>query len=306
MKTMRLLSLCLVGGALTLTACPKDDASPGAETTATDTDPSTSDTDDDTETSGPGTTFGTDSATTDPTDTDSDSATTDDSNTTIFVPEGDIAGVSECDPWAQDCPEGEKCVAYGSTGGGWDANKCVPILGDGQLGDPCTYDGTAASTDTCDAGLWCWNVNEEGQGVCTAFCTGTPDDPLCDPGYGCSIANEGSIILCLLNCDPLLQDCPVEGDWCFYDFSGNFVCAFGTQDLPAGEPCGFINDCVGGNVCLGAEVLPACNGASCCVPFCDLSDPQCSIDGTECAPFFEEGQAPPEFVDVGVCIVPGA
>jgi hypothetical protein len=238
-----------------------------------------------------------------PGDGDGDPATT----TAGFVPmDGDMEGIAECDPWAQDCPEGEKCVAYGSTGGGWDANKCVPINGDGQVGDPCTYDGTGASTDNCGEDSWCWNVSEEGIGTCTLFCTGTPDDPICDPGYGCSIANEGSITLCLLNCDPLLQDCPSASDSCFYDFSGNFVCAFFTQNLPTGEACGFINDCIGGDICLGAEVLPDCAGASCCAEFCDLTDPTCTVGGTECTPFFEDGTAPPDYVDVGVCIIPGA
>ena len=286
MKTIRLLSLCLLGGALSLSACTKDDSPADTATTTTTTGGNTT-TGEDTETSsGPApTTFG--------------------EETQSFVPDEDVIGVSECDPWMQDCPEGEKCVAYGSTGGNWDANKCVQILGDGSIGDPCTYDGTAASTDTCGADSWCWNVNEEGQGVCTGFCTGSPDDPICDPGYGCSIANNGSITLCLLSCDPLLQDCPVEGESCFYDFSGNFVCAFETQNLGAGEPCGFINDCAGGNLCLGAEVLLDCNGSACCTPYCDLSDPVCP-PGLECQPLFEEGTAPPEYVDVGVCIIPGA
>src|SRR5262245_45731356 len=58
-----------------------------------------------------------------------------------FVPMTDVSAVAECDPFAQDCPEGEKCVAYGSTGGELDANKCVPITGSGMPGDPCIYGG---------------------------------------------------------------------------------------------------------------------------------------------------------------------
>ena len=297
MKQLRLFSLFLAGTTLTLSACAKDDEPSGTSGPTTSTSNSSgNDTDepDDTGETGSMTTFGGDG--------DGDPTTT---TTMGFVPDEDFAGVSECDPWTQDCPDTEKCVAYGSTGGNWDANKCVPITGDGAIGDPCTYSGTSDSMDNCGADSWCWNVNEELMGVCTGFCTGTPDDPMCDPGYGCSIANEGSIILCLLECDPLLQDCPTEGDWCFYDFSGNFVCAFGTQDLPTGEPCGFINDCVGGNVCLDAMALPSCAGASCCAAYCDLADPQCATEGTECVSFFEEGTAPPQYVDVGVCILPG-
>lgn len=302
MKTIRLLSLCLVGSALTLsTACTKDSDDPGATTATTTTNGGDGDDDGDdggTEDTGDDgmTTFGTG-------DGDGDGGDGDDGSMT-FVPDEDFAQASECDPWAQDCPEDEKCVAYASTGGNWDANKCVPIMGDGQEGDPCTYNGAVESTDDCAAGHWCWNVNEENLGVCTALCTGSPDDPVCEPGFGCSIANEGSINICLPTCDPLLQDCPA-GTVCFYDFGGNFVCAFNTQDIPEGEPCGFINDCAAGGVCLGAEALPECNGASCCVAFCDLTDPVCLIDGTECTPFFEEGTEPPGYEDVGVCVIPG-
>ncbi|WP_052548993.1 hypothetical protein [Enhygromyxa salina] len=298
MKTLRLLSLCLVGGALTLSACgdKTDTESTGASTVAT-TSNGSADTDNDEDTGGPDDFGG---------DGDGDPGTTTTTSAGFVPTDGDMPSIAECDPWAQDCPEGEKCVAYGSTGGGWDANKCVPINGDGTQGEPCTYDGTAASTDDCNADTWCWNVSEEGVGVCTSFCTGSPDDPICEPGYGCSIANEGSITLCLLNCDPLLQDCPSATDSCFYDFSGNFVCAFFTQNLPTGEPCGFINDCIGGDICLGADVLPSCAGASCCAEFCDLTDPTCTVEGTECTPLFEDGTAPPDYVDVGVCIIPGA
>jgi hypothetical protein len=299
MNQLRLFSLFLAGASLTLSACAKDDdvGNTGA-TTASSSSNSSSNTTDEMETGETGSMTG--FTTGDPT------TTTTTTMTSGFVPTIDIPGVSECDPWLQDCPMGEKCVAYGSSGGGWDANKCVQVLGDGTVGEACTYSGPVESTDDCGADSWCWNVNMDGVGVCTAFCDGTPDNPMCDPGYGCSIANEGSITLCLLTCDPLLQDCSVDGDWCFYDFSGNFVCAFGTQDLPTGEACGFINDCVGGNVCLDAMALPNCAGASCCGAFCDLADPMCSQVGTECTAFFEEGTAPPEYVDVGVCILPGA
>jgi hypothetical protein len=300
MKNLRLLALCLAGSALTLSACtkeetPGDTAATAGTASTTNSDSNSGDTG--TETGGGMTTFG------DEGDGDGDASTT--ATTMGFVPDEDFATVSECDPWAQDCPEGEKCVAYGSTGGNWDANKCVQVLGDGQQGDPCMYGGTVESTDDCGEDTWCWNVNMDGVGTCTPFCTGTPDDPVCDPGYGCSIANNGSINICLLACDPLLQDC--EGDnVCYYDFSGNFVCAFAADMIPAGEPCGFINDCAPGNVCLSAEVFPECAGASCCGEFCDLADPTCTIAGTECAPFFEEGTAPPEYEDIGVCIIPGA
>ena len=142
-------------------------------------------------------------------------------------------------------------------------------------------------------------------GVCTPFCDGSPDDPICGPDQGCTIANEGSINLCLTTCDPLLQNCE-EGSVCFYDFSGDFVCNFAADMVLTGGVCGFINDCAPGNVCLSAEALPSCEAGTCCGAFCSIADPACETPGTECTPFFEEGTAPPMYVDVGVCIVPGA
>src|SRR5690606_19002710 len=168
-----------------------------------------------------------------------------------FVPDEDFAGISECDPFAQDCPDNEKCVPYGSTGGNWDANKCVPVTGSGSAGDSCTYGGTVDATDDCDADTHCWDVMDvDGAlvGVCTPFCDGTADDPICGPGTSCLIANDGSINLCIATCDPLLQDCNA-GLACFWANNG-FNCIFTTQDIPAGEPCGFINDCAAGLICL--------------------------------------------------------
>jgi hypothetical protein len=302
MKNLRAYSLCLVASALTLSACQKDEspAESGAATASTTENNETTGEEAETD-SGMMTTFNPGDG-----DGDGDPGMTTTATSSPFVPMTDFGPTAAaCDPWTQDCPEGEKCVAYASAGGTWDSNKCVQVTGSGTEGEPCMYAGAVESTDDCNADTWCWNVNMDGVGTCTPFCEGTPDDPLCDPGNGCSIANNGSINLCLQQCDPLLQDCEGE-NICFYDFSGNFVCAFGVGDIPANESCGFINDCAAGNVCLGAETLPACNGASCCVAFCDLSDPTCETGGTECTAFFEEGTAPPGYESVGVCIIPGA
>ena len=224
-----------------------------------------------------------------------------------FVPDEDFGAVSECDPFLQDCPEGEKCVPYGSTGGNWDANKCVAVTGSGAAGDTCTYGGVVEATDDCDENTHCWDVMDvDGMaiGVCTEFCTGTADDPVCPPDTSCLIANDGSINMCIQTCDPLLQDCGA-GLACFWA-NNDFNCIFTTQDIPLGEPCGFINDCAPGLGCLSAEVMPNCNGSACCGSFCDLTAADCPQEGTECTEFFEEGMAPPGYEDVGVCIIPGS
>ena len=223
----------------------------------------------------------------------------------MFIP--DTIAEPACDPWAQDCGEDEKCVPYSPSGGVWDSNKCVPVIGDGQVGDSCTYDGISSATDSCAVDSHCWDVMDvDGMnvGVCTPFCTGSADSPICGPETSCLIANEGSINLCIQTCDPLLQECS-EGLACFWA-NNDFNCIFTTDEVTEGGACGYINDCAPGNFCASAQLLPECEGSDCCTAFCDLSDSICAVEGTECAAFFEEGNAAPGYEDVGVCIIPGA
>jgi Mg-chelatase subunit ChlD len=113
-----------------------------------------------------------------------------------FIQEGDLGSSSSgCDPFMQDCPEGEKCVPYASSGGALDANKCVPVTGEGEPGDPCTYAGVVEATDDCNAVGICWDV-QMSMGTCAGFCEGTSDAPVCPQGFGCLIANEGSVAVC--------------------------------------------------------------------------------------------------------------
>jgi hypothetical protein len=238
---------------------------------------------------------------------DSASESNDTSLSFYAGPGPDHGSVSECDPFAQDCPEGEKCVPYGSSGSNWDANKCVPILGDGQPGDPCTYAGPNDATDDCAAESHCWDVMDvDGTyvGVCRKFCTGTPDDPMCPVGTSCLVANQGSITLCLQVCDPFAQDCP-DGLGCYW-VEHDFHCIFTTSDIPLGEPCGYFNDCIPGTGCMDTEVLPDCMGEKCCASYCSISAPECPQPGTECADFFDMGMALPGYEDIGICVMPGA
>jgi hypothetical protein len=159
----------------------------------------------------------------------------------------------------------------------------------------------------------CWNVDPETNlGVCVPFCMGSEANPICeDPSTTCTIANEGALILCLPNCDPLLQDCQ-EGEAC-YPVGDTFVCGpdvSGEMGL-FGEPCAFINVCDPGLFCAGPDIVPDCQGASgCCSSFCDTSDPEASANcpgaagGQECTPWFDEGQAPPGLENVGACAIP--
>lgn len=233
-----------------------------------------------------------------------------DGDPTGFVPDpGDMESVTDCDPLMQDCPEGDKCIAYASAGGTWDANKCVPVTGTGTSGDECIYGGAAAGTDDCDADHVCWNaLDVDGvlTGTCFPFCTGDINNPLCaDPDQTCRVVNDGVITICLPRCDPLLQDCD-EGLGCYWSgTSGTFQCIITAGAIPTGEPCGFNNDCNPGNYCADAAALETCNSSACCATFCDLlEDPSTCVAPLECISFFEEGTAPPDYIDLGLCILP--
>jgi hypothetical protein len=228
------------------------------------------------------------------------------STTETFLPEDDQP-LEPCDQFEQDCPEGEKCVPYSTHGGVWDSTKCVPILGDQGPGEPCEYGGIVDATDDCGAGSICWDVMEvDGEllGQCALQCTGSPDLPTCPEGSSCLLSGSGVISICLLGCDPLLQDCD-EGLACYWANS-NFSCFPGDgQNIEPGEPCGFINDCAVGSMCVAGESVPACAGAACCTRFCELGggDGPCeALPGTTCVAFFEEGFAPPGYEEVGVCL----
>lgn len=220
-------------------------------------------------------------------------------------PDVDFGDVSECDIWSQDCPEGEKCVPYSSDGGSFDANKCVPVLGDGQPGDACNYAGVIDSTDDCGVDSFCFYAPfTGGAGECLAFCGGTPEDPVCDGDAPatCVVDFEGTVTLCVPNCDPLGQDCG-DGDTCvFSDSLADFLCAPSTENA-TGEPCEFTTSCANGSFCAPVNVTPDCGGEGCCADFCDLNEGACSQDGTVCVPFFEEGTAPEGHENLGACIL---
>lgn len=233
----------------------------------------------------------------------------DESSTTcgfICDPTGDP---DECDVWAQDCPEGQKCAPWVSDGGAaWDALRCVDVdANGGQPGDACQAEGGGGSgIDDCALGSMCWNVGEEGTGICVAFCGGTAQAPSCaDTATTCIIANDGVLNLCLPICDPLLQDCG-DGQAC-YPAGDAFACA---PDVSGelglfGDPCAAINTCDAGLLCANPELVPGCQGEGCCTSFCEIDDgTDCPAQGQECVTWYEPGQAPPGAESLGACVIP--
>jgi hypothetical protein len=216
---------------------------------------------------------------------------------------------STCDPWEQDCPEGEKCQPWANDGGpDWTSTRCSPLdPSAGQPGDPCVLEGSAVSgVDTCGVGSLCWASDPETvEGTCVQMCTGSPDLPVCDdPQRACAMTNEGTVTVCLMACDPLVGDC-LEGEGC-YPLAGDetvpmFVCAPTGNGMTVGgrHP----THCAAGTVDVGTDALSSCapNADPCCATLCDLTAPACD-DGLTCTPFYEEGTLPPDLEEIGLCL----
>lgn len=209
-----------------------------------------------------------------------------------------------CDVWSQDCPRGEKCTAWANDGGSaWNATRCSPY-GEDEPGDPCTVEGSAVTgLDSCTLGAMCWNVDSEtNEGECVALCGGSEANPECAGACEtCIISNEGVLNLCLSLCNPLAPECG-EGQACMH-FAG-FICVPAPADTPLGGTCDSDTDCQPGLRCAPAAQLPACEGASCCAPWCDpsLMDACAALPGTECVPV-DEG-VPGCVPEVGACVLP--
>lgn len=231
----------------------------------------------------------------------------------VFIQPLDVGGGAACDPWLQDCPVGEKCNAWDSSGGGsWDANGCFPVdPAPVPVGAVCQVVGSGTSgLDNCELGAMCWDVDiATNEGTCVALCTGSPAAPNCAPaGTSCVIANSGVLTLCLPGCDPLVQDC-APGQAC-YPVVDSFTCAPDASGAGGfdGDACAFINVCDPGLMCIDPAAVEGCLGGSpgCCTPFCDVTAPgdPCPAVTEECVPFFAAGMAPLGHEDVGVCAIP--
>lgn len=238
-------------------------------------------------------------------------ATGNDGGSFIDDPTGGASG--QCDVWLQDCPEGEKCAAYADDGSEhWNSTRCVPVVENAaQPGEPCTLeDGVASGIDNCDKGSFCWYMDYNTlEGTCIAQCTGSADAPVCPENRACDISNNGTLLLCLETCDPLVPSCPA-GQLCFSSALGSFICDLDNSgDGGAyGDPCAFVNSCNYGLFCANPETVPDCNnGSGCCSEFCDLTADPVTCQGAPmqtCEPWYDVGTAPPGFEDVGYCTIP--
>jgi hypothetical protein len=212
-----------------------------------------------------------------------------DSSDFIIDPDGSSVYGVECSVWDQDCGGGDKCMPWANDGGmQWNATRCSPIApSPGQAGDPCTMEGSPFSgIDDCDIGLMCFHVDPNTlEGVCVAMCEGSENSPVCsDPSLTCTIANEGTIILCLQPCDPLAQDCP-DGLSCQAG-PDQFVCVRPGEGV-VGDPCSLFVDCDPGLSCVPLSTA-MCDGL-CCTEACDPVSPMCTQPEQTCLPLGDAG-----------------
>jgi hypothetical protein len=220
----------------------------------------------------------------------------------IVPPDGSGCFTScvECDVWAQDCMDGQKCMPWANDGGNaWNATRCSQVVDEaGGVGDPCTVEGSGVSgIDTCMLGAMCFGVDSlTNEGVCVGICGGSPANPECPEGLACMQGFEGEVNLCLPACDPLAPTCAVD-EVCAHSTmvdpeDGPFVC----QPVPPLEPqpygaaCeGGLAICDAGLACVWAERIPSCVGQRCCTLLGNAAvPPECPEMGQTCVPF-EDG-----------------
>ncbi|MCC7000360.1 MAG: hypothetical protein IT370_37520 [Deltaproteobacteria bacterium] len=177
------------------------------------------------------------------------------------------AGTS-CDPLAQDCGSGSKCVV------GYIAPSCFPVTSSKDEGAPCD---AIAPVDECAAGLVC--VAEDGSATsraahCRRYCRGDAD---CsgNPRVRCA-AWIGGIGVCRPVCRPFAQDC-APSSTCGQPREPFYLATTLVPDILVCRPAGpaqrggsctpYLSDC-GADLFCGSAYAPGI-----CVPECDAAHP---------------------------------
>ncbi|HET6584112.1 MAG TPA: hypothetical protein VFG69_11700, partial [Nannocystaceae bacterium] len=123
----------------------------------------------------------------------------------------------------------------------------------------------------------------------------------------CFMGFDDRIDLCLPPCDPLAPACAPDEACGQYFFFGPFeptdpfVCLpippFAAQ--PYGAPCGELQVCEPGHVCVDAANVPDCTDLSCCTLAGELATPpECPEPTQSCIPFDDEAMEGPCYCGV--------
>ncbi len=202
--------------------------------------------------------------------------------------------LSLCDIWAQDCPEGDKCVPWVADGSGDPTSSCLSTRCTELTPDPVAPGGTCtvqegpwSGFDDCDVGSFCWGVDPVTlEGTCAAVCSGSEADPVCGDGEVCFQGFGGLIVACTPGCDPLAPTCDA-GSVCATTDGAASACVPGDFDAPAeqGAPCDHRLGCGDGFACMAADVVSGCaDPASCCTAVCDVEASACAGETPVCTP----------------------
>lgn len=155
-------------------------------------------------------------------------------------------GTCQCDPLAQACAAGQRCVPDGSA---------TPVCQPAGDGSQCFEGGL----DDCPAGMLCATADGFSYD-CFDICQSEQN---CPPYHGCypvdSMPNLG---LCVGDCHPLRQDC-LAGNKCTLDEFNSPICYAGVGN---GANCqaGVADDCPAGFMCVHDGASWGC-GAFCII-----------------------------------------
>ncbi|MFO7562076.1 MAG: hypothetical protein R6X02_05490 [Enhygromyxa sp.] len=205
-------------------------------------------------------------------------------------------GFGPCNPWLEECPDGEQCVPHGGALATewWTLARCAAEQS-AKLGEPCSrLEGVFDGIDTCEAGAVCWDVDPDTElGTCIPLCTGAPHAPLCPEGSQCVLADPMWAGFCLPACDPFADNC-TPGYTCTLVGDALACMPVASETAELGGTCEHPNDCGSGLACVGADRLPGCAGERCCAIYCDLDAPECS-PGELCNPTSSDSK-------IGLCL----
>lgn len=130
--------------------------------------------------------------------------------------------------------------------------------------------------------------------VGAAECSDLGPDGSCDDGSGTVSSPESVAMAC--ECNPTTHTICAPDAACYWTPEEDFDCLpMGNSDIQ--DPCENFDDCVPGMICVDADLLPACEGDSCCTAWCrpDFAEDFCDSEfpGATCQPWWENGNTPP-------------
>lgn len=215
----------------------------------------------------------------------------------------------ECYVPGDACPLGQKCMPYNPQGNAIPSNiACRPVVDEpGGPYEACSVLGEQGSgLDTCERHSYCRD------GECVPMCRGYHEVGAClSTEARCNANSSGTLRLCEIVCDPILQNCDA-GQGC-YPIDSAYQCAPVASEPGAGnsgEDCSFINACNAGLACVNPDVRSDCSAEAggCCTELCDVRERDCQ-PGLACVPWYEPfpmfpTNLPRHLENVGVCVDP--